>query len=74
MADPIPLRSDREHLIAAARVMGRLDAAGPRELVRVSLQDTESLIIALLILGLCPIPPLQLVPPERLTIPRTKEY
>lgn len=72
MADP--LRSDRDILISAARALGRVDIYGNRALTGLSLQQIEDMALALVILGLAPIPPLQLQVPDRIVFPRLKEF
>lgn len=72
MADP--LRSDRDILISAGRALGRVDLYGNRALTGLSMQQIEDMALALVILGLAPIPPLQLQAPDRLVFPRLKEF
>ncbi|GAB1477740.1 hypothetical protein MASR2M74_02820 [Paracoccaceae bacterium] len=72
MADA--LRSDRDILISAARALGRVDLYGNRALTGLSLQQIEDMALALVILGLAPIPPLQLQAPDRIVFPRLKEF
>lgn len=67
-----PARSDRDILIAAARALGKVDLLGTRALTNLSLHDTEDM--ALVILGLAPIPPLQLQAPDQIVFPRLKEF
>lgn len=76
MADfcTISPRSDREILIAAGRAMGRIDSQGIRGITSISTADIEAMALALLILGLVAIPPLQLEPPKQLVHPRLKEF
>lgn len=68
------ISTDREVLVAAARALGRIDRDGLRGLTSLSLADIEALALALVILGLAPIPPLQLQVPEHLVFPRLKEF
>lgn len=72
MADP--LRSDRDILISAARALGRVDLYGNRALTGLSTNQIEDMALALVILGLAPIPPLQLQAPDRIVFPRLKEF
>ena len=72
MADA--LRSDRDILVSAGRALGRVDLYGTRALTSLSLQQIEDMALALVILGLAPIPPLQLRAPEQLVFPRLKEF
>jgi hypothetical protein len=69
-----PLRSDREILISAARSLGQIDLNYTRGRTSLSLDDIEDMAVALVILGLAPIPPLQLQAPEQLVFPRLKEF
>ncbi len=69
-----PLRTDREILASAARALGRIDQSGVRALTSLSVHDCEDMALALVILGLAPIPPQQLQAPERLVFPRLKEF
>lgn len=69
-----PTRSDRDILISAARALGKVDLLGTRALTNLSIHDCEDMALALVILGLAPIPPLQLQAPDRLVFPRLKEF
>ncbi len=68
------LRSDRDILVSAARSLGRVDLYGNRALTGLSLHQIEDMALALVILGLAPIPPLQLQAPDRIVFPRMKEF
>lgn len=67
-------RSDRDILISAARALGKVEILGHRGLTNLSIHDSEDMALALVILGLAPIPPLQLQVPDRLVFPRLKEF
>lgn len=69
-----PVRSDRDVLISAARALGKIDLLGTRALTNLSLHEAEDMALALVILGLAPIPPLQLQAPDQLVFPRLKEF
>lgn len=69
-----PVRADRDILVSAARALGKIDLLGTRALTSLSVQDSEDMTLALVILGLAPIPPLQLQAPEQLVFPRLKEF
>jgi len=69
-----PVRSDRDILVSAARALGTVDIMGSRGLTNLSLHDIEDMALALVILGLAPLPPLQLQAPDRLVFPRLKEF
>ncbi len=69
-----PSRTDRDILVSAARALGKIDLLGIRALTSLSVQDSEDMALALVILGLAPIPPLQLQVPEKLVFPRLKEF
>lgn len=69
-----PARSDRDVLISAARALGKIDLCGTRALTNLSLHESEDMALALVILGLAPLPPLQLQVPDQLVFPRLKEY
>jgi len=69
-----PVRSDRDVLTSAARALGKIDLLGNRALTNLSLHEAEDMALALVILGLAPLPPLQLEVPERLVFPRLKEF
>ncbi len=67
-------RSDRDILISAARALGRIDLHGHRALTGLSTHQIEDMALALVILGLAPIPPLQLQAPDQIVFPRFKEF
>jgi len=69
-----PVRSDRDVLLSAARALGKIDLLGTRALTNLSLHESEDMALALVILGLAPIPPLQLQAPDQLVFPRLKEF
>lgn len=74
MANDRGPRSDRDILVSAARSLGRIDLLGPRGLTGLSLHDIEDMALALVVLGLAPLSPLQLTAPEQIVFPRLKEF
>lgn len=63
-------RTTRDILITAARALGRVDRDGVRGLTSLSVNDIETMALALVILGLTSISPDQGEPPETLTFPQ----
>lgn len=55
MSTPPPTRA--EILARAARALGRIDRDGHRALTALSVQEVEAMALALLLLGLAPVPP-----------------
>ena len=60
--------SEREILERAARAVGKVDHFGPRGLTLISMEDTEAMCLALVLLGLVAVPPTQAQAPEILVI------
>lgn len=67
-------RPDREILLSAARALGYIDLHGLRGLTRLSVHQIEDMALALLILGLSPVPPMALQAPAQIVFPRLKEF
>ena len=64
------MQTDRDILERAARAIGKVDYFGPRGLTLISMDDTEAMCLALVLLGLVALPPTQSQPPETLVIRR----
>ena len=60
--------TEREILERAARAIGKVDHFGQRGLTLISMEDTEAMCLALVILGLVAVPPTQAHAPEILVI------
>lgn len=62
--------TEREILERAARAIGKVDHFGQRGLTLISMEDTEAMCLALVMLGLVAVPPTQAQAPEILVIPK----